>query len=178
MWAWAVATLLSGAGACRRLFWFSVFCDRCPTTYCRWKLGPNVFCTCEHQQRLLALCLLLAVYCSTFWQRALAVCVGMHVFWLWIWYDALKQKIVKQRIQFNINHLAPKSCFWAKQGRWVYWSYNSTRKTISDSHYDGNHFGSFVFSDLLGNKISNSLFQSITCFGIQPWSHALNDCIQ
>ena len=39
-----------------------------------------------------------------------------------------------------------------------------------------NHFGSFVFSDLLGNKISNSLFQSITCFGIQPSSHALNNC--
>ena len=31
-----------------------------------------------------------------------------------------------------------------------------------------NHFGSFVFSDLLGNNISNSIFQSITCFGIQP----------
>ena len=30
------------------------------------------------------------------------------------------------------------------------------------------HFGSFVFSDLLGNNISNSIFQSMTCFGIQP----------
>ena len=46
-------------------------------------------------------------------------------------------------------------------------------KAYYKSTTSNNLFGSFVFSDLLGNRISNSLFQSITCFGIQPWSHAL-----